>query len=353
MRDHELVADRDEDDSRHDRQVQVGVDVAADLAPLLGSGRADLIQDPAGDLAEVQPPERRRGEEGEQERSDDLEAQPRIRGSGPCENDALSEHDDHEQLEALAEMGALDLPLAHGGNAHAREPIRHQRRREVKSEGTQPQNPAPRLGVDDAAGDPQRRGEHAPGQDLAEVLVEQPARRDHDNERVAPDLQTRVGAREQQRVLAEPLGDRHRHQQARAHHEDQHEPDRPGVRVEPVGHPRRVVPRPVQGDEHERRLGRARPADVGEQIVRQLGDSEDVDEVEEELEERRALLVLPTSADDRQVRDNRARSGRHAASIGGGRGWHAAPGATPDGRQPGGISANCGASSPIACQLAL
>src|SRR5436190_8347062 len=51
-------------------------------------------------------------------------------------------------------------------------------------------------------------------------------------------------------------------------------------------------------------------------MVRQLGDSEDVDEVEEELEERRALLALPTSANDRKLRDDRACSGRHAASIG-------------------------------------
>ena len=270
----------------------------------------------AGDLAEVQPPERRRGEEGEQERGDDVDAQPRIRGGGARQHDALAERDDHEQLEALAEMGALDLPLAHRRAPTPGQPIGGQRRREVEPERSQPQNPAQRFGVDDAAGDPQRRREHAPGQDLAEVLVEPPARRDRDDERVAPDLQTRVGAREQQRVLAEPLRDRDRHQQAREHHEDQHEPDRHRVRVEPVGHPRRVVPRPVQRDEHERRLGRARPADVREQMVRQLGDREDVDEVEEKLEERRALLALPPSADDRQLRDDRARSGRHAASIG-------------------------------------
>jgi hypothetical protein len=36
--------------------------------------------------------------------------------------------------------------------------------------------------------------------------------------------------------------------------------------------------------------------------VRQLGDSEDVDEVEEKLEERRALLAIPASAGDRLVR---------------------------------------------------
>jgi hypothetical protein len=56
--------------------------------------------------------------------------------------------------------------------------------------------------------------------------------------------------------------------------------------------------------------------DVRKQMVRQLGDGEDVDEVEEEFEARRSLIALSLSADDRQLRDDRARSGRHAASIG-------------------------------------
>jgi hypothetical protein len=34
-------------------------------------------------------------------------------------------------------------------------------------------------------------------------------------------------------------------------------------------------------------------------VVRQLGDREDVDEVEEQLEERRALLGIASGADDR------------------------------------------------------
>ena len=119
MRDHELVADRDEHDPGDDREVQVGVDVAADLAPLLGRGRADPLEHRAGDLAEVQPPERRRGEEGEQERGDDVDAQPRVRGGGARQHDALTKRDDHEQLEALAETGFLDLPLAHRRGAGA------------------------------------------------------------------------------------------------------------------------------------------------------------------------------------------------------------------------------------------
>jgi len=54
---------------------------------------------------------------------------------------------------------------------------------------------------------------------------------------------------------------------------------------------------------------------VHEQMVRQLGDREDVDKVEEQLEERRALLALALGADDRKLRDDRARGGRDAARI--------------------------------------
>ena len=118
---------------------------------------ADPLEHRAGHLPEVQPPQRRRGKEGEQERGDDLEAQPRRRGGGARQHDALPERDDHEQLEALAEMGALDLPLAHRGGSDTRQPIRRERRRQIESESTEPQNPAQRFGIDDAARDPQWR----------------------------------------------------------------------------------------------------------------------------------------------------------------------------------------------------
>src|SRR5215203_3781864 len=45
----------------------------------------------------------------------------------------LSPSDDHEELEALAEMGALDLPLAHGRGSNSRQPIGHQRRHQIKT----------------------------------------------------------------------------------------------------------------------------------------------------------------------------------------------------------------------------
>jgi hypothetical protein len=59
MRDHQLVADRHEHDPGDDREVEVGVDVATDPAPLISRNPADSLQHRASQLAEVQPPERR------------------------------------------------------------------------------------------------------------------------------------------------------------------------------------------------------------------------------------------------------------------------------------------------------
>ena len=53
----------------------------------------------------------------------------------------------------------------------------------------------------------------------------------------------------------------------------------------------------------------ARPAEVRQQVM--LRDREDVDEVEEQLEECRALLALAAGAHDPQLRDDRGCPGRH------------------------------------------
>ena len=53
----------------------------------------------------------------------------------------------------------------------------------------------------------------------------------------------------------------------------------------------------------------SRPGEFHEQMMRELGHREDVDEVEEQLEEGGALLALPMATDYRQRRDDLA-SGR-------------------------------------------
>ena len=125
-----------------------------------------------------------------------------------------------------------------------------------------------------------------------------------------PICSSAVAGGEQHGVIAEALGDGHRHQQAGQHHEHEHQPHRRHLGVEPVGHPRRVVPGPVDGDEQEGGLGGTRPREVGEQVMRQLRDGEDVDKVEEQLEVRRPSLAL-RPAQEADVGDDRRCGPRH------------------------------------------
>lgn len=73
---------------------------------------------------------------------------------------------------------------------------------------------------------------------------------------------------------------------------DRDEGARGRVRVELVREPGRVVPRPPDDEQHERRLGDALPGQVLEQQLRDLRDREDEDEVVEELERADAALAL-------------------------------------------------------------
>ena len=119
MRDHELVAYRDKDDPGDDREVQIGVDVAAiwprSSAVAMRSAPGPCRR-PGRSTATTAPSTRGRRAGARRRRH----AQPRVRGGGARQHDALPERDDHEELEALAEMGSLDLPLAHGRTSSAR-----------------------------------------------------------------------------------------------------------------------------------------------------------------------------------------------------------------------------------------
>ena len=67
-------------------------------------------------------------------------------------------------------------------------------------------------------------------------------------------------------------------------------------RIEPVGHPGRVDPRPPDDEQQERRPRHAGDGEVAEDLVRQLRDREDVDEVEEQLDRGRRLRRCPRRA---------------------------------------------------------
>jgi hypothetical protein len=115
-------------------------------------------------------------------------------------------------------------------------------------------------------------------------------------ERLAPDLDRDVGADEEQRPAPERLRDRHRHDEAAEHDREHEQPHRHRIRVEHVRHPGGVVPRPPDDEQREQRVAGARPGQVVEQQVRHLRDGEHEDEVVEELQVRRVLLLVGRGA---------------------------------------------------------
>ena len=100
-----------------------------------------------------------------------------------------------------------------------------------------------------------------------------------------------VRAGEEQSVRSERLRDRDRHQEAPEHDSHQQQADRDRVGIELVRHPGRVVPGPPDDEQHERCLPNPLPGQVVEEQMRDLRDREYEDEVVEQLERRRPLLL--------------------------------------------------------------
>jgi hypothetical protein len=92
-----------------------------------------------------------------------------------------------------------------------------------------------------------------------------------------------VGKGEHQPALSEGPWYRHRHHQAREHHGNQHQANWQYIRVEPVGEPGGVLPRPPDHEQQEERLQRSLDRLVGQEQVGELGYGEDVDEIEKQL----------------------------------------------------------------------
>ncbi len=183
------------------------------------------------------------------------------------------------------------LPLLQVERAAPRQPVARRRAEVVERQRERPDERA-RLPVEQRPDDPRDRRHRRPRRHADERLAAAVAAAHRQQaERVARQLERHVGAREQQRAVAEGVRDRDRHPEAREHAEHQDQAHADPVGVEPVDHPGRVDPRPPDDEQQERGLRRARPGEVVQQQVRELRDREDVDEVEEQLEVRRALLA--------------------------------------------------------------
>jgi hypothetical protein len=99
-----------------------------------------------------------------------------------------------------------------------------------------------------------------------------------------------VGDREQQCVVSEGLGRRERRHEERAHHGEHEQPLEALVRGDVVGEPGVGAPGPPQRGQHQQALPEPLPGRVVRHEQGDLGQREDEDQVEEELERRYALL---------------------------------------------------------------
>jgi len=142
--------------------------------------------------------------------------------------------------------------------------------------------------------DPERRlGERPAGDpDEVEEVVAIVADEREQHEAVPAELDPEIGERERQSALAERLRQADRHHHRRAHQREQEESHRHVADVEPVGDPGGVDPHPPDREEQHPRLEEAERIGVEDDRVRNLGDREHEDEIEEQFDEADPLLAV-------------------------------------------------------------
>ena len=124
------------------------------------------------------------------------------------------------------------------------------------------------------------------------------------------DAEDAVGEGEGERQVAEGLRNAEGDDQQRRHRGEDHQPRRHLLRIDDAGQPGVSDPAPPKHTQHQQPLGHARPGRMVEHQRRALGDRENEDEVEEELQRRHPLALAPGGFQARLVRLG---GGGHAA----------------------------------------
>jgi hypothetical protein len=223
--------------------------------------------------------------------NDDGRIELELGGGRAGYDDRLAECNDHEQLEALSEMGSLHLPGVRGKGRPPGQPVEHQRGAVVDRQRRQPQAGA--LGpVGEPTCDPEHAGGEKPGEDSAGAfpLDRAPPGGREGEKGVAANLDRNIGAGEEQRPAAERFRDRDRHDQAGQHDPKQDQLNNDRVRVQLIRDPGGVVPRPPHHHQHQQGLARTLPRQVIQQQMRHLRDREHEHQVVEQLQHRHPLL---------------------------------------------------------------
>ena len=186
---------------------------------------------------------------------------------------------------AFGEVRAFDVPILDRRTPEARHPEIRNRRERFDGERERPPRQA-RVVRGRCAGDPARGKHEGPHEQALEVAppVQGFGAHGPQEEQRATDLQRGVRRREQHAARIEGLRDRDRDADPREHQRQQRQPDRDAFGIEPVGHPRGVDPHPPHAEQQHADLHQPAQREVGHQRVRELGDREDEDEVEKQLD---------------------------------------------------------------------
>ncbi len=126
------------------------------------------------------------------------------------------------------------------------------------------------------------------------------------------DAEDAEGEGEGQRQVAEGLRHAERGDQQRRHRAEDDQPHGALLGVDHAGQPGVADPGPPEHAEHQQPLAQPRPGRVVGHQRRALGDREDEDEVEEELQRRDPLALAPDGAQSRSVGLGLGRGGQVA-----------------------------------------
>ena len=275
-----LDAQRNQHDSRHHRQVQVAVGVPGHADALVPLEAAEASLGHQHDHVEVGPPKGAREHQAEYRAGHDPCVQVAF---DPCThgNDRLAQGDDHDQGEALGEV-----PGRHAEAAHPE----HVGPGEVQPQCDDPDGGSQRAVVNNPGEDQEQRRREGGARESPDRLagVDQLIRLGEDED-VQP-ARDRVGHAEEQRVVAERVRGGQRGHQERAHHREHEDALAPLLGGHVVREPGIGPPGPPQRRENEHSLPEPLPGGVLRHERRHLGQGEDEDQIEEELERGHPLL---------------------------------------------------------------
>ena len=266
----------------------------------LGACGEDRLFGPLVVAAEVQPPQAAGDDECEAGRDEQGGVECKPRGADADRDDRLAEHDDQQQSVALHEVASLELKArwVGGERGHDRE-----------SEGGRPRDVHGRLG-EEARGEDDRCAHEVEQSQPAEAghAAAQPRAHEEpgvdEDDRHEPDAEHDASAGEGRR-------DRQRHDQETDHRRQQEQLADRSVRRNRIRQPHVAAEHPPQDAEQQEDPQHADRRRVVGQDGGQLGDGEDEDEVEEQLERRdRSALRL-----DRQLGRHRSVAHRNRMRI--------------------------------------